>query len=149
MKNVSPHVEINKGRQFWSTSSDLAYNGTGNSGPVPFIMLRYYHIKPNTSFRNLATKVIETSKAINEDSRYAWYRLESGGDRSTWVFASAFDSFSELDAGNSAFWDAFEKRHGKGSMDKWFEEFGNTVQSNPKSRAAVIYEYRPDMSSPE
>ena len=127
----------------------MGYNGTGKSGPPSYVMIRYYNIKPNTSFLDLAKQVIETSKSMNEDSRYGWYRLESGGDRSAWVFASAFDSFSELDEGNSSFWAAFEKRNGEGSVDKWFEEFGNTVQANPNARAATIYKYRPDMSSPE
>ena len=71
------------------------------------------------------------------------------GDKTAQGFASAFDSFSELDEGNSSFWAAFEKRHGEGSVDKWFEEFGNIVQANPNARTATIYRYRPDMSSPE
>ena len=148
-KHVSPHVELNEGRQFWRTSAEMGYNGTGKSSPPAYVMIWYYNLKPNTSFLDLAKQAVETSKAMNEDSRYGWYRLESGGDRSTWVFASAFDSFSELDEGNSSFWAAFEKRHGEGSVDKWFEEFGNIVQANPNARTATIYRYRPDMSSPE
>jgi len=149
MKNVAPLVETNKGMQIWSTTPELLYNGTGNSGPAKFVALRYYNIKPFISLAEIAKKPIEISKAINEDSRYGWYRLETGGDRSTWVYAFAFDSFSELDEGNSGFWDAFEKYHGKGSVEKFFEEFGNTVQANPHARASTILRYRADMSTPE
>ncbi len=28
-KHVSPHVELNEGRQFWRTSAEMGYNGTG------------------------------------------------------------------------------------------------------------------------
>ena len=39
--------------------------------------------------------------------------------------------------------------YGAKSKDKWFEEFGNILQANPNARAATIYKYRPDMSTPE
>ena len=148
-KHVVPHAESGKGRQFWRTFAELSYNGTGKSGPPAYVMLRYYNIKPNTSFVKHVKQVIETSKAMNEDARYGWYRLVSGGDRSTWLWASAFDSFSDLDEGNSGFWAAYEKHNGEGSTAKWFEEFGNILQANPNARAATIYKYRPDMSTPE
>ena len=78
-------------------------------------------------------------------------RLESGGDRSTWVFAFRMgDSFSELDEGNSGFWAAYEKHNGEGSAAKWFEEFGNILQANlkcPGSNNSI--KNRPDMSTPE
>ena len=148
-KHVAPYIDSGKGRQFWSTSAEMSYNGTGKTGPPAYVMLRYYNIKPNTSFAKLAKQTIETSKATNADFRLGWYRLESGGDRSTWVFASVFNSFSELDEGNSGFWAAYEKHNGEGSAAKWFEEFGNILQANPNARAATIYKYRPDMSTPE
>ena len=76
------------------------------------------------------------------------YRLNSGGDRSTWAVASLHDTFVDM-GDDQSLWEAYEKHHGKGSLDKFMKEFGELVQSNPKARFAEDYRYRPDMSSPE
>tara|TARA_B110001454_G_C12603684_1_gene385619 strand:- start:73 stop:813 length:741 start_codon:yes stop_codon:yes gene_type:complete len=147
-KNVMPFVEEAGAQKIWELLTEVSYNGTGETGPAKLYKARYYHLKPGTSMLGLARKIKEALVATKSQARIGWYRLESGGDRSTWVVGTAHDTFESL--GNDQGWrDAYEQHHGKGSLQEFNKEFGEIVQSNPNSRFAENYRYRPDMSSPE
>ena len=147
-KNVMPHVENAGAQKIWEILTDVSYNGTGETGPAKLSKVRYYHLKPGTSMLGLAGKIKEALVATKSEARIGWYRLESGGDRSSWAVGTAHDTFESL--GDDQGWrNAYEQHHGKGSLQEFMKEFGEIVQSNPHARFAENYRYRPDMSSPE
>ena len=147
-KNVMPNVEDAGAQKIWEILTDVSYNGTRKSGPGNLIRVRYYHLKPGASMVGLAQKIKESMVATNSKARVGWYKLNSGGDRSTWAVASVHDTFKDM-GNDQSLWEAYEKHHGKGSFDKFMKKFGEIVQSNPKARFAEDYRYRADMSSPE
>ena len=147
-KNVMPYVEEAGAQKIWEVLTEVSYNGTGNTGPPKLYKVRYYHLRPGTSMLGLAGKIKEALVATKSEVRIGWYKLESGGDRSTWAVGTAHDTFESL--GDDQTWRvAYEQHHGKGSLKEFMKEFGEVVQSNPHARFAENYRYRPDMSSPE
>ena len=147
-KNVMPLVENAGGQVIWEILSDVSYNGSGETGPGKLVRVRYYHLKPGASMIGLAKKMKDAMESINSKVRVGWYKLNSGGDRSTWAVASVHDTYVDM-GDEQSLWSDYEKHHGKGSLDIFMKEFGELVQSNPKARFAEDYRYRPDMSSPE
>ena len=108
----------------------------------------FYNINPGMNSRMIenARKIKEVHEAKKTNLRYGWYRLESGGDRSTWLFASAVYKWADL--GNTDFISMYEEVHGKGSWAKWMNEYSQIVQAVPWARRAEFWRYVKEASSP-
>ena len=148
IENVRPYIEKQENMQTWVTLTDISYNGRGDNAPPNFGRMWFYNINPGMNRRMIenARKVKEVHEAKETNVRFGWYRLESGGDRSTWLFASGVYKWADL--GNIAFITMYEEVHGKGSWTEWMNEFSQIVQTIPWARRAEFWRYVKEASSP-
>ena len=147
-KNVVPYIEKYENTQIWSYNDDVSYNGSKETEYANVGMLQFYNINPGMDGRlmEMAKKLKEVHESKKTTFRYGWYHLESGGDRSTWLFASSVYKWADL--GGPAIGKLFEEVHGEGSWSEFMKEFGEVVQKSPKARRAEFWRFLKDMSSP-
>ncbi|HIN62617.1 MAG TPA: hypothetical protein EYM89_07685 [Candidatus Marinimicrobia bacterium] len=148
MKNVNTYVKKQGMMQTWAYLPDISYNGRGETEYGDFAAMRFYNINPGMNARMIenARKIKKVNETKKTKVRYGWYRLESGGDRSTWLFASSVYKWADLE--DATFYSMYEEVHGKGSWAEWVNEFSEIVQSSPKARRAEFWRYVREASSP-
>ena len=126
MKNVNPYIKEQGNMQTWRYFPDISYDGRGDNVPPNFARQRFYNINPGMDSRmiEIARKIKQVSETNKADVSYAWYHLESGGDRSTWLSGTRVYKWEDL--ANTGFVAMYEEVHGKGSCcnsDSWLNHF--------------------------